>query len=276
MPAHPAFTSGQLQALCDVLGDTVAGLTGSEIGRLLSACGIADPNPSLSKRLRLFEALQARQAQDRCGNAVLDLIQRAMAPVSYRDRTGVFDTRRYAMNEILAFAGMQLGEDGELRASEKATTLSQAQERAGHLRNELRRRAVHSDVLQFCRVELLQKNYFHAVLEATKSVAEKIRRKSGLLGDGESLVEAAFGKGSGPYPLLAFNTLQTASEQMEHAGLIKLLKGAIGTFRNPTAHAPKISWVVNERDALETLTLLSMLHRRLDEATPTRPSGQQP
>lgn len=276
MPAHPAFLPDQLQALCDVLGDTSAGLTGSEIGRLLSVCQVDDPSPGMTKRHRLFEALQARQARDRCSNAVLHFVQQAMAPVSYRGQADIFDSRRHALNEVLAFAGWQLGEDGKLRAAEKATTLAEAHERAGRLRSELQRRAVHSDVLQFCRAELLQENFFHAVLEATKSVAEKIRRRTGLQGDGASLVDDAFGKGSSAHPLLAFNTLRTDSERSEHAGLMNLLKGALGTFRNPTAHAPKISWGVNERDALEALTLLSMLHRRLDEAVSARPAGHQP
>jgi uncharacterized protein (TIGR02391 family) len=130
--------------------------------------------------------------------------------------------------------------------------------------------------LRFCRAELLQENYFHAVLEAAKSVAEKIRNRTGLRGDGAALVDAAFGKGSSHLPLLAFNSLRTDNEQSEHTGLMNLLKGALGTFRNPTAHAPKISWTVNERDALEALTLLSMLHRRLDEAVSTSPTPHQP
>jgi hypothetical protein len=54
-------------------------------------------------------------------------------------------------------------------------TIDEAKVRANRLRSELERRHVHSDVLAFCRAELLQENYFHAVLEATKSVSEKIR-----------------------------------------------------------------------------------------------------
>jgi Protein of unknown function (Hypoth_ymh) len=40
---------------------------------------------------------------------------------------------------------------------------------------ELARHDVHPDVLRFCRAELMQQNYFHAVLEAAKSVADKLR-----------------------------------------------------------------------------------------------------
>jgi uncharacterized membrane protein YvbJ len=35
-------------------------------------------------------------------------------------------------------------------------------------------------------------------------------------------------------------------------------------FRNPTAHAPKIQRAVNKDDAEEVLTLLSMVHKRID------------
>lgn len=272
MPAHPAFAPNELQALCDVLGETDTGLTGSEIGRRLASCQIGDSAATKTKRHRLFEALKARQDHDRCSNAVLHFVQKAMAPVRYRGETDIFDSRRQDMNEVLAFAGWQLGEDEKLRSAEKASTLTEAQKRAGQMRKELRRRGVHPDVLHFCRAELLQKNYFHAVLEATKSVAEKIRRKTSLDKDGAALVDAAFGLASGQ-PLLSFNTLQTETERSEHTGLMNLLKEAVGTFRHPTAHAPKIAWAVPERDALKVLTLLSMLHRRLDDADSTRPTA---
>ena len=275
MTGHPVFPPNELQALCDVLGETDTGLTGSEIERLLASCQIGDPAATKTKRHRLFEALKVRQVHDRCSNAVLHFVQEAMAPVRYRGDTDIFDSRRQDVNEVLAFAGWQLGEDGKLRTAEKANTLTEAQERAGHLRKELRRRGVHPDVLQFCRAEFLQKNYFHAVLEATKSVAEKIRSKTSLDKDGAALVDAAFGLAS-RQPLLAFNTLQTETERSEHTGLMNLLKGTVGTFRHPTAHAPKVAWAVTERDALEVLTLLSMLHRRLDEAVSARPTTGPP
>jgi uncharacterized protein (TIGR02391 family) len=38
------------------------------------------------------------------------------------------------------------------------------------------------------------------------------------------------------------------------------------TFRNPAAHTPKVAWATSRRDALDMLTLTSMLHRRLDKA----------
>jgi uncharacterized protein (TIGR02391 family) len=55
-----------------------------------------------------------------------------------------------------------------------------------------------------------------------------------------------------------------------------LTKGMFGRFRNTTAHAPKISWPIGLGDALDLLTLASLLHRRLDAAhvTPAAPINQ--
>ena len=45
-----------------------------------------------------------------------------------------------------------------------------------------------------------------------------------------------------------------------------LAKGLFSAVRNPTAHAPKVAWAVERQDALDILTLVSLLHRRLDAA----------
>lgn len=269
MAAIPSFGDAHLQRICDILADTSTGLTGSEIGRLLEQLKIADPRPGDTKRHRLFAALEARQDQDRCGNNVAAFIQAAMEPVRYTNNTPVFEERRAELGQVLAFCGYSLGEDGKLSTATAVSTLSAAEERAGRLRAELRRRSVHPDVLAFCRAELLQSNYFHAVFEATKSVADKIRAKSGRTGDGSELVDQAFGMGKAGMPFLAFNSLQSETERSEHKGLMNLMKGMFGAFRNVTAHAPKIAWPISEQDALDLLTIASLLHRRLDAAIRT-------
>lgn len=257
-----------LRAICAILGETSSGLTGSEIGKILADCGIDDPFAGATKRDRLFLALSQRQKMDNSGNNVVAFIYAAMNPVRYTQNPELFDARRSELNKVLSFQGHMLAEEGKLVKITASRTLTEAQERASHLRRELINRKVHPDVLRFCKAELLQANFFHAVFEATKSVADKIREKSGLSKDGARLVDLAFG---GKPPLLAFNTLQTETEQSEHKGLMNLLKGLFGTFRNTTAHAPKIKWVIKEQDAYDMLSLASLLHRRLDEAVLTSP-----
>ena len=76
------------------------------------------------------------------------------------------------------------------------------------------------------------------------------------------------------FPLPArvrFNSLATEWERSEQAGIATLMKGLFSTFRNPAAHAPKVAWATLRSDALDILTLASMLHRRLDEADVRQP-----
>jgi uncharacterized protein (TIGR02391 family) len=162
-----------------------------------------------------------------------------------------------------------LQDTGKYRRVTEAKTIPEAQKRADALKSKLKDRQVHIDVLFFCRSELLQDNYFHAVFEAAKSVADKIREKSGLMQDGSDLVDRAFGLGQDKKPKLFFNALITESEENEHKGFMHLIKGLFGMFRNTTAHAPKIKWNIDEQNALDCLTLASMLHRTLDKCQRT-------
>ncbi len=238
----------------------------------MAQLGITDRYPSMTKRHRLREALAYQQNKTRAGNTVGAFIEEAMRPVRYRTDPALFDSRRNALNIVLAFRGYSLGQDGKLiQRSRAATTLTEAEEAAGRLRSELTRRGVHSEVLKFCRPELLQGNNFHAVFEATKSVAARIRREAGVDGDGHALVDQAFGHGRTGTPVLAFNTLRSETERSEHTGLMQLMKGMFGVFRNVPAHAPKVEWPISEPDAMDLLTIASYLHRRLDDCVRTVP-----
>ena len=116
-------------------------------------------------------------------------------------------------------------------------------------------------VFEFCRAELLDENYFHAVLEAVKGVAERIREISGLTSDGADLFNEAF---STKKPILAVNGLSTSTEISEQKGFTSMLVGLFGAVRNTTAHAPKVRWPMEEQDALDIFSLVSFIHRKLD------------
>ena len=167
------------------------------------------------------------------------------------------------LTRALAFSGLAVEDSGTLIAVEQARTLTEAQQRANELRADLELRKVHPDILRFCREELLADNYFHAVLEATKSVADKLRTRTGLADGGATLVDRAL---AGELPLLAINPFRTEREKSEQRGFANLVKGIFAMFRNTTAHAPKITWAVNKEDAEEVFTLLSLVHKRIDAA----------
>lgn len=77
----PTLSEANLEQPCNVLGDIGSGLTGSEIGRYLRECRIADSSLGMTKRIRLYEALVAQQREDRCANNVCAFVQRVMNPV---------------------------------------------------------------------------------------------------------------------------------------------------------------------------------------------------
>ncbi len=266
MDRIPPFNSQQLTAISKVLGDTAKGLTGSEIGYFLNECKVPDLTPEMTKWKRLFNAFAGWQNEKQLGNCVVMLISRAMNPVQYTAKQDVFDSRRDDLNVVLAFSGMSVGEDGRVRRTSVVHNLNDAMERARRLHNALANRKVHEDVLKFCKAELLDENYFHAVFEAMKSIAAKIRVLSGLRTDGADLVQEAFALGKTMSPVLAINNLSTETDEGEQRGFANLLIGLFGTIRNPLAHNRKVEWDMSEQDALDIMTTASLVHRKLDQA----------
>jgi uncharacterized protein (TIGR02391 family) len=257
------FSQSELEAIAQALADTSDGLTGSEIGHILASLKMADPTPQMTKWKRLHNAFVERQNFSRNRRAVVQFIREAMKPERYARQAERFEPMRANVNRALAFVGMAVNVDGTVAPADRVGTLSEARRRAQELRADLVAREVHPDVLTFCREELLADDYFHAVLEATKSVADKLRNRTGLSDDGGSLVDKAL---AGDIPMLAINPFKTDSERSEQRGFANLVKGIFGMFRNPTAHAARIHWTMERKDAEDLLSVVSLIHRRIDAA----------
>ena len=170
-----------------------------------------------------------------------------------------FEETRQKLNEKLAFSGFEYTSDGEFGSRPVARTLADAK-RHETLLAKLDGGNVHPGVLAYCRPELLQNDYFHAVLEASKGLARRVRDESGSGEDGAKLVDEVFPKEN---PILAFNALNTRTEKSEHEGFAALLKGCFMAVRNPHAHTPKIHWE-GEDNAADYFTLISMPCRKMD------------
>ncbi len=187
------FTQAQAEAIADALGETTIGLTGSEIGHLFRLCGMSDPAAQATKRHRLLAAFAASQNTRGDRTAVLAFVRHSMKPERWLRDPARYEPLRANLNRALAFAGLACDAAGALAAVEQVQTIAQAERRAEDLRADMMRRGVHPDVVRCCRPELLADDYFHAVLEAVKSVADKLRTRTGLLDDGAALVDRALG-----------------------------------------------------------------------------------
>lgn len=278
MPAEPPLDDATLRTISEIIGDTNSGLTNTEIDRLLKSARIADPTPrsggpgtyvAVSKRDRLHRALDARQRADGSANAVLKFVKLVMQPARYVANPDLFADRRHELNVVLALTSFRLEEDGRLVRVKAATTLTDARRRAERLKGVLKDRRAHARLLAACLTEIRDDNYFHAVLEGSKSLAQEIRGRTGLSSDGIQLVDAALEKGNRPMPLLVLNTLKTSTERSRQKGLADGLRAIFGSARNPTAHEPKSLSKLSEQDAIDLLTQMSYLHRQLDECTTT-------
>jgi uncharacterized protein (TIGR02391 family) len=71
--------------------------------------------------------------------------------------------------------------------------------------------------------------------------------------------------------VLALNELANESDWNEQNGLASLMKGLWTRYRNPTAHEARVvreaERPILERELLEVLTAISLVHHALDAAT---------
>lgn len=266
MSPVPSFPEGQIEALAKLLGECGSG---TDLTRVLHDRGLEDHSGESTKWRRLYSVFLSCQRQHGCANRILDFISSFLTPARFVGRSAEFEQRRGELNAILAFSGLEYGPDGKFRQRQAARTLDEAEARLRAIQTRFRDRRMHVEVLKYCRTELLQENYFHAVFEAAKGLAQRIRDMSSVQADGAALVDRVFAIDR---PMLAINTLQTETERSEHKGFAALLKGCFAAVRNPLAHEPKILWE-GEDDAADYLSLISLLHRKLDDCVVTRTGG---
>ena len=259
------LTNSQITQISHLFGDQV--MTGSEITRVFERLGIIDNSGQSTKWRRLEYAFTERQHKDRSGNAILGFIKEVLSPVNFVQEKERFIEICIELNGILAFSGISYRDDGNFIKTSVAQTITDAQKRVQHIVPILKQRGVHGRVLQYCNEELLQENYFHAVLEATKSLSDYIRTVTNLKTDGSELFDTAL---STTNPYMVMNNLQTKSEKNQQIGLCSMLKGINSMVRNVTAHEPKIKWIIEESDAIDILMVISYLHKQLDSCQITK------
>ena len=149
--------------------------SGTDISRVLHDRSLADNSGESTKWRRLYWVFLDCQRRTGCANSIVDFVQSFLIPARFVGRNEQFEERRQDLNLILAFSGLEYGADGKFRRCETARTLDEAEARVRTIRSKFQGRLIHPEVLKYCRVELMQDNYFHAVFEAAKGLAQRIR-----------------------------------------------------------------------------------------------------
>lgn len=267
-----------LKALCDILADSSQGLTESEIRLKLGQCSIVAVDKGnrsngysyqlgLNKRDWLYNCFASEINQKRSFEAIYRFIENALDPVNFTqdEKRGKYKFLYDGVNKVLLLIGLEIQENGKIREVVKAETLDEVDRRVKSLEQKLSDRNIHPEVKKYCIRDYMQKDYFDAVFEAAKGVAQRVRDITGLTTDGGELFQTAFSRKD---PFLYFNLLKTESEISEFAGLKELLEAIFHLVRNPAAHTPKVNWKVEEDKALDILTLISLAHKYIDECKP--------
>ena len=264
----------QISAICDVIAETNKGLSKSVLEKILSQNNITILDDGKrqnnfgyvigqNKRTWLYNCIVEDINKNHDFNKIFTFIESVVNPVMYTTESNreKFNYLVEEINKILLLDGLMINKSGKIIIQNKANSLDEVDIRVNKMKQQLYNRHIHSEVQKYCIKDLLRNDYYDAVFEASKGLAERVRTISGLKDDGIKLFNTAFSTND---PYLFFNKLETDSEKNEYNGLKELLCSIFHLVRNPAAHTPKINWKMDENKALDILTLISFGHYYLD------------
>lgn len=257
----------QIEEISRVLAEYT---TGSRITQMLKTLNMHDMDAikppftnSSSKWMRITNAIIDYQNRHNSNLGLQQIIEYIFTPANFINKSDKswFEATT-AVNRILQFNGMEINDSGKITTIVKTKTYSGGTKRYNSLKLSLENLQVHQEIIALCRPEILDKNYFHLILEASKSVLNKVRSISCLCEDGNKLIERSF---SIERPIVVINKLDTDTEKSEYNGLKFLLKAIVCLYRNPKAHELKAYSVDSEEDTVSALLLMSQAHKLLDK-----------
>lgn len=167
----------------------------------------------------------------------------------------------YAPEEETAAAMLNAIRGSMASTQPPAASASESQWKTGELAHSIELTSMHPVVAAAAGRLFEEGNYFHAELEAFKTLEHRVRQLTGLDLSGDGLMTQAF---SANHPRLDLSTASGQSGKDQQTGYMHLFRGAIAAVRNPKAHDPHRE--LEPAPTLEYLALASLLHRRLDTA----------
>ena len=247
----------------DKLGKAIGNenITGSQIDRCFKELKISDTSKETTKWKRLSATFKKYQNKTNTSARTFAIVEYLMNPVNFLDKTEAYHNQLAEINKVLRMQGYEINLSGKIERAEKITSIDEVSSRYDSLIQKLSQRGIHPDVLKYCKKELLEENYFHGVLEAAKSLSDRVRALSDVDKDGSELFNTVF---STKTPILQINDLSTDSLRNQQNGLKEMLHGITHYVRNVNAHEPRAKWIIEEHEAISILETISFLHSMLD------------
>jgi len=254
-----SFSLSALEKIAKIIAERY---TGSEITELFRKAGFPHIRHDGSTKWRfVYAVLEEPRKQPYGPYNVAKVIEKLCDPQEYFGQAEYHKGIVGEANEILAFYGLEVNlETGKITVKPSiSTTLRSQRSNAEEIFDP---RNFHPDVRKHVRPLFVEGKHFHAVFECCKTFDRYIRKKSGINKHGTELMGAALSL-KGP---LKINTQRTETEQNEQEGVMHLCMGLMRAIRNPEAHEPELDWSITQDDALNILSLISFLWKKIDIA----------
>lgn len=269
--------SVQLMKICECLGGV---LTHKKIEEHLTSCGIeinavsshqvsvngiSGYTVGTNKKDKIYNSLAKQINKTNSVDCVIHFIESVFDLTQFSGDIAAYNEAKDNLNRVLYAIGYELNASGKVCEVERAKSIEEIEERVNKLQKEVKIRRLHSEIFKYCSKEYLSEDYFHAQFEAVKGLFERIRQMTNQKCDGKELLDKVF---STSVPMLMVrdtNILNSQTDRDEFLGIKFLAEGICKLIRNPKAHTPRILSKDEMVDCLETFSVLSKIHRYLDE-----------
>lgn len=252
------FQLPALESISRIIADRY---TGTEITDLFRKAGFTGIGHDGGTKWRfLYSTLEQLQKGDHGPFQILKIIEKVCDPQEYFGNPEAHESIVNNLNGILSFYGLRFDKD-----KNKVVTTGRKETRLHNQETEdaklFHLRGFHSEVIEHAKEQFYAGHYFDAVDECCKAFAKYVSSKSKLDKHGSELMSTALS----PRGPLKLNAQQTETERSEQEGLMHLCMGLMKGIRNPEEHEPQKDWKLNKEDALDILSFISYLYRKIDK-----------
>jgi len=253
------FSLSALEAFAHIIASRY---TGSEITDFFRKAGFPEIIHDRSTKWRfVYSSLEKLQNESYGPYNITKIIEKLCDPQEY---FGNVDEREFIVsevNEILSHYELEVKLDTgkiitDTSISPNLTSNKPQTEIIFDSRN------YHFEIRKHSRDLFIEGKYFHAVFECSKAFDKYVQEKSKVDKHGSKLMTTALSL-TGP---LKLNKQESQSDKNEQLGVMNLCVGLMSAVRNTGAHEPELDWPVSQEDALDILSLLSFLWRKIDDA----------
>ena len=273
----------QLTAICEALSG-IQLLTNSKIDNYFASCNIENLGRKTqnvvkngipcyitgsSRKEKMYISLANNINQNQNFVGLISFLEMVFDLTQFADHLNEFNDARDRVNKVLIILGYEINQSGKVILVKKASTLDEVEERINKLKKEVTVRNLHSEVLKYCSQEYLNKDYFHASFEAVKGIFERLRIMTNQTVDGAKLINGVFSTNAPMILLHDSDIVNNQTDKDEYLGIKSLIEGLHKSIRNPSAHKPRIVSNNELLDCLEIMTIVSRIHRYLDNCYTT-------